>query len=98
MWSNINKHGLFVWPDVAKLRRFCIEVKAAYPTGEVALQAADYFLWALQRVFERREDRFLELLWPQCSLIVDADDTREKEYGAYYTKQKPLRAAALKKG
>jgi hypothetical protein len=75
-----------------------LDVKADYPTGEVALQAVDYFLWALQRVFEKREDRFLELLWPQCSLIVDVDDTREKEYGAYYTKQKPLRAAALKNG
>ena len=74
-----------------------LDVKAAYPTGEVALQAVDYFLWALQRVLEKREDRFLELLWPQCSLIVDVDDTREKEYGTYYTKQKPLRAAALKK-
>jgi hypothetical protein len=74
-----------------------LDVKAAYPTDEVALQAVDYFLWALQRVFEKREDRFLELLWPQCSLIVDVDDTREKEYGAYYTKQKPLRTAAFKK-
>lgn len=73
-----------------------LDVKAAYPTSEVALQAVDYFLWALQRVFERREDRFLELLWPQCSLIVDVDDTHEKEYGAYYTRRKPLTAAALK--
>lgn len=31
---------------------------------------------------------------PQCSL--DMDDKREKGYGAYYTKQKPLTAAALK--
>jgi hypothetical protein len=75
-----------------------LEVKAAYPSAEPVLQAVDYFLWALQRVFERREDRFLELLWPQCSLIVDADDTREAEYGAYYTRQKPLTAAALKSG
>lgn len=75
-----------------------LDVKAAYPTHEVPLQAADYFLWALQRVFEKREDRFLELLWPQCSLIVDVDDTREKEYGTYYTRKKPLRAAALKSG
>jgi hypothetical protein len=75
-----------------------LDVKADYPTGEVALQAVDYFLWALQRVFEKREDRFLELLWPQCSLVVDVDDTREREYGTYYTKQKPLRAVALKNG
>jgi hypothetical protein len=75
-----------------------LDVKAARPTDEPALQAVDYFLWALQRTFEKREDRFLQLLWPQCSLVVDVDDTREAEYGSYYTKQKPLKAAALKSG
>lgn len=73
-----------------------LDVKACRPTEEAALQAVDYFLWALQRTFEKREDRYLELLWPQCSLVVDVDDTRTAEYGAYYTKQKPLKAAALK--
>ena len=75
-----------------------LNVKAAYPTAEPALQAVDYFLWALQRTYEKREDRFLELVWPQCSLVVDVDDTRSAEYGAYYTKQKPRKAAALKAG
>lgn len=75
-----------------------LDVKACRPTDEPALQAVDYFLWALQRTFEKREDRYLELLWPQCSLVVDVDDTRTAEYGAYYTKQKPLKAAALKIG
>jgi hypothetical protein len=84
------EHGI---PITGKL-----DVKACRPTDEPALQAVDYFLWALQRTFEKREDRFLELLWPQCSLIVDVDDTRVAEYGAYYTKQKPLKAAALKSG
>jgi len=80
-------------PIISKL-----DVKACRPTDEPALQAVDYFLWALQRTFEKREDRYLELLWPQCSLVVDVDDTRVAEYGAYYTKQKPLKAAALKTG
>lgn len=75
-----------------------LDVKACWPTDESALQAVDYFLWALQRAFEKREDRYLGLLWPQCSLIVDVDDTREAEYGAYYTRRKPLKAAALKSG
>lgn len=73
-----------------------LEVKASRPTDEPSLQAVDYFLWALQRAYEKREDRFLELLWPQCSLVVDVDDTRAADYGAYYTRQKPLKAAALK--
>ncbi len=84
------EHGI---PITSKL-----DVKACRPTDEPALQAVDYFLWALQRTFEKREDRYLELLWPQCSLVVDVDDTRKAEYGAYYTKQKPLKSAALKSG
>lgn len=84
------EHGLSITSQLT--------VKAAYPTAEPALQAVDYFLWALQRTYEKREDRFLELIWPQCSLVVDVDDTRQAEYGAYYTKQKPLKAAALKSG
>ena len=75
-----------------------LQAAGCRPTAEPALQAVDYFLWALQRTFEKREDRYLELLWPQCSLVVDADDTRAAEYGAYYTRQKPLTAAALKSG
>jgi len=73
-----------------------IEVIASSPIREPALQAVDYFLWALQRAFEKHEDRFLQVLWPQCSLVIDADDTRSKGYGNYYTKRKPLTAAALK--
>jgi hypothetical protein len=73
-----------------------IEVVPTSPLREPALQAVDYFPGALQRTFERHEDRFLQLLWPQCSLVLDADDTRAKGYGSYYTKQRPLTTAALK--
>ena len=73
-----------------------IEVMPASPIQEGSLQVVDYFLWALQRTFEKHEDRFLRLLWPQCSLVIDADDTRERSYGRYYTRQRPLTAAALK--
>lgn len=40
-----------------------------------ALQAAAYFLWALQRLYERGEDRYLGVLWSWFSLVVDVDDT-----------------------
>jgi hypothetical protein len=55
----------------------------------------DYFLWMLQRFYERREDRYLEFLWPQFSLVHDLDDTRQNAYGVYYTQKKPLTSAAL---
>lgn len=72
-----------------------ITVRAKAPAASAGLQAVDYFLWALQRLFERREDRFTELLWPRTRLVIDIDDTREKPYGAYYTQRRPLRSAAL---
>lgn len=59
------------------------------------LQATDYFLWAVQRCFERREDRYISYLWPHCHLVIDQDDRREKQYGVYYTQKKPLRADDL---
>lgn len=59
------------------------------------LQAIDYFLWSLQRLYERKEDRYLNLLWSSVSLIHDLDDTRENPYGVYYTRKKPLKFAAL---
>ena len=69
-----------------------------YPENSMdngCLQAVDYFLWALQRFYERREDRHLNFLWPACSLIYDIDDTRTAEYGRFYTQKKPLTLAAL---
>ena len=47
------------------------------------LQAVDYFLWSLQRFYERKEDRYLNLLWPSFKLVHDLDDTRENPYGVY---------------
>jgi hypothetical protein len=60
-----------------------------------ALQAVDYFLWSLQRFYERREDRYLELLWNSFRLVHDLDDVRRTRYGVYYTRKKPLTLAAL---
>ena len=62
---------------------------------EACLQAADYYLWALQRVFERREDRYLIYLWPGVRRIEDADDRRQSGAGMFYTQQHPLQLSAL---
>ncbi len=71
-----------------------IHVHACYPHQCIPLQAADYFLWALQRLYERNEDRYLQLLWPAFELVLDLDDKRGKPYGTYYTQKKPLTSAA----
>jgi hypothetical protein len=68
------------------------------PTQSVkthGLQAADYFLWALQRLYEWKEERYVAYLWDSFSLVHDIDDRRVSGYGVYYSKRKPLTAAAL---
>lgn len=57
----------------------------------------DYYLWALQRFYERGEERFLDLIWPQVGEIHDLDRLEHGRRGVFYTKQKPLNLAAFEK-
>jgi hypothetical protein len=65
-----------------------ITARAAYPQDVVCLQASDYLLWALQRLYEKGEERYVSAIWPAVRLIHDVDDTRDAVYGRYYTQQK----------
>lgn len=65
------------------------------PPDAPGLQVVDYFLWALQRLYERREERYVEYLWDSFRVVHDLDDTRQARYGVYYTQKKPLTVAAL---
>lgn len=60
------------------------------------LQVVDYYLWALQRMYERAEDRFFELLRPGFRVIMDLDDNRHKGYGAWYSDANPLTLDKIK--
>jgi hypothetical protein len=60
-------------------------------------QAVEYFLWALQRFYEKEEDRFWRFVWPKVRVVVDLDDTREHSFGTIYTPQKPLTLEARAK-
>lgn len=46
---------------------------STYPWKSAGLQACDYFLWALQRFYERGEERFLTAMWPQFVEVIDLD-------------------------
>ena len=72
-----------------------IDIHCLTPPRSAGLQAVDYFLWALQRLYERREDRFVRLLWAKIRLVIDVDDTRERRYGRYYTQKNPLTGETL---
>ena len=56
----------------------------------------DYFVWALQRLYERGEERYLAYLWKAVRLVHDTDDRREAGYGVSYTQSKPLTAECLR--
>ncbi|MBK5968480.1 MULTISPECIES: DUF3800 domain-containing protein [Thiorhodovibrio] len=73
-----------------------LEVIPAYPQESPGLQVADYCLWALQRLFEKEEDRYVQMLWPKVSLIHDVDDNGRNRYGCYYSKRRPLTIADIK--
>lgn len=74
-----------------------IQVTPTNPAKTSGLQATDYFLWALQRLYERGEDRYLKYLWDSFRLVHDIDDRQNNRYGVYYSKRNPLSAEAIKK-
>jgi hypothetical protein len=51
-----------------------ITVEAAYPTQYAGLQAMDYYLWALQRKYERAEGRFFEMARAKYEAIVEVEE------------------------
>jgi len=73
-----------------------LDVYPAFPKDAPGLQVADYCLWALQRLFEKEEERYLAAIWGKVSLIHDVDDNRKKDYGCYYSKRNPLTLADIK--
>ena len=66
------------------------QVRSSVPSQEAGLQIVDYFLWALQRFYERDEDRYFLGLANRFRLIMDQDDTRLAPYGRWYTQRDPL--------
>jgi hypothetical protein len=60
---------------------------------EPLLNIADYFCWAIQRVFEKGETRYYDFLKEKISLVVDIYDTEKWERSRnYYTPKNPLTA------
>jgi len=71
-------------------------IQPAYPREFGGLQVIDYYLWALQCLYERGNDRYFNLLTSDFRLIMDIDDTRNKPYGEYYSDTNPLTAQKIK--
>jgi hypothetical protein len=67
-------------------------VECSTPALTAGLQAVDYFLWALQRLYETGEERFWELVWPKVGVVIDVDAGRGSS-PLYYTQDNPLTTA-----
>jgi hypothetical protein len=65
-------------------------IDVALSSKVIGLQVIDYYLWALQRLYERGDDQFFLPLAKNYSMIMDLDDRRRKNYGEWYTKSNPL--------
>lgn len=65
---------------------------------EPLLQAADYVLWAIQRVYERGEYRYYNYLKEKIKLVYDIFDVRyynSKDHSLFYTPNNPLEAKKI---
>jgi hypothetical protein len=67
-----------------------IEIETMQPYAHACLQAVDYHLWALQRLYERGEAESYEKVRAAYRLIMDLDDKRTAEYGEWYTERNIL--------
>ncbi|HUX58535.1 MAG TPA: DUF3800 domain-containing protein [Bacteroidales bacterium] len=89
--------GLTKALERAKTKNPCVEngCKVVFniqePTNEPLLNIADYFCWAVQRVFEKGEIRYYDFIYDKISLIIDLYD-KKKFQGSknYYTKRNRL--------
>ncbi|QJD79168.1 DUF3800 domain-containing protein [Spirosoma rhododendri] len=65
------------------------------PHTDPLLNVADYFCWAIQRVFEKGEMRYYNYLREKISLVIDLDDPAagRGKWTNYYKPNYPLTAA-----
>jgi Protein of unknown function (DUF3800) len=49
------------------------KIHSGYPAQSAGLQACDYLLWALQRFYERGEERYLKAMWPKFGRVIDLE-------------------------
>ncbi|CAD6532272.1 hypothetical protein LMG28727_02915 [Paraburkholderia kirstenboschensis] len=76
--------------DYGSRRSTKVTIIASTPPESSGLQAVDYFLWALQRHYERQENRYLELIWDKVVEIEHMDRFEAGRKGVVYSKKRPL--------
>jgi len=71
------KHGKRTFPPTT--------ISSTAAARSAGLQIVDYYLWAMQRLYERGQERFFRALESQYRLTMDLDDKRNNPYGEWYS-------------
>jgi hypothetical protein len=71
-------------------------IRSSVPSQDAGLQIVDYYLWAVQRLYERSEDRYFMSVCESFSLIMDLDNKRTAPYGTWFTSRDPLTLEKIK--
>lgn len=71
-------------------------VETGQPSDAVGLQVIDYYLWAVQRLFEKGQPRFFNAIAGAYRKIVDLDDKRSGPDGEVYDAGNPLTLEKIK--
>ncbi|MCK9404409.1 MAG: hypothetical protein M0Q26_13545 [Chitinophagaceae bacterium] len=88
-WEKAKERSLKKSPE--KEHACTIVFNVQEPTTEPLINIADYFCWAVQRVFEKGETRFYDYISDQVALVVDLYDTDHYRKGEnFYTRRKKL--------
>ena len=61
-----------------------IKIFCSQPSDHPELQIIDYCLWALQRLYEQKEDAYFNIIKDKFKLIIDIDDKRKSGAGTHY--------------
>lgn len=73
-----------------------MSVQAGQPSDAAGLQVVDYYLWAVQRLFERGQPRYFITVAGAYHRIIDLDDKRAGPDGTVYDADNPLTLDKIK--
>lgn len=71
------------------------KVICAKPYNHPELQIIDYCLWALQRMYELREDVYFNVIKDKFSFTLDVDDKSNNPSGEHYYRKNPISLAKI---
>jgi len=67
-----------------------IKVDSEYSNADACLQLIDYYLWAIHRLYTRHEERYVNMIKDNLTVILDMDDRRNSPNGELYTRHNPI--------